>query len=95
MFKLEISDGAVVNFLNQIPDSEIIKRIESKDYFVVPKEESVKYIDIGKSMGTEPFYDMLVEAIEKGELNLELLIGRVAVNKIVGLGKNSNTTKKK
>jgi len=95
MVTLEVGDGQVINFLNQMPIGALIKRVENEGYACVSKDEQGKYVNITKSMGTEPFYDMLVDAIEKGELNLELLIGRVAVNKIVGLGKNSNNTKKK
>lgn len=83
MFKFELTDIVVMNFLNQIPIEELIKRVESKGYSVVSSEDTSKYVNIDKSMGTEPFYDMLVEAVEKGELNLELLVGKVAVNKIM------------
>ena len=47
------------------------------------EKELPNYVNIEKSMGTEPFYDMLVDAIEKGELNLELLVGKVALKKLL------------
>jgi len=83
MVKLEIGDGALTNFLNQIPIEELKKRVEDKGYFIVSNDEAATYVNIEKSMGTEPFYDMLVDAIEKGDLNLELLVGKVALKKIM------------
>ena len=71
MVKLEIGDGALTNFLNQIPVDDLIKRVKDKGYFVVSSDEAATYVNIEKSMGTEPFYDMLVDAIEKGDLNLD------------------------
>lgn len=83
MITLELGDGALTNFLNQVPVEELIKRVESKGFHVITKKESSKYVNIERSMGTEPFYDMLVEAIDKGELNLELLVGKVAISKLI------------
>lgn len=83
MVHLELSDGAAVNLLNQFPIEELLKRVESKGYSVLSTADLSHYVNIQKSMGTEPFYDMLVEAIEKGELSLELLIGKVAIKKLV------------
>ena len=83
MITLEVGDGAVTNFLNQIPVEELIKRIENNGYVVVTYKDSEKFVDIEKSIGTEPFYDMLVDAIEKGDLSLELLVGKSALKKLM------------
>ena len=83
MITIEIGEGSVTNFLNQIPIDKLINNIEKHGYVVVTDKQSANYVDIRKSMGTEPFYDMLVDAIEKGDLSLELLIGKATLKKLI------------
>jgi hypothetical protein len=81
--KFEVTDEAVINFFDQIPIQFLIDRLTSNGYEVVSAEDLPKYINIEKSMGTEPFYNMLIDAIEKGEMSLELLVGKVALKKLM------------
>jgi len=53
----------------------------------VDKKDGDDWVNVKKSMGTEPFYNLLVDAIEAGDLNLELLIGKVAMKKLLKDGK--------
>ncbi|MFW6120569.1 MAG: hypothetical protein ACOC80_06670 [Petrotogales bacterium] len=92
MFALEIEDKALKNFINQLPIDALIERLESKGFFVVHEKDGDNYVNIKKSMGTEPFYDLLVGAIERGELNLELLVGKVAVKRAM---ESTKSTKRK
>lgn len=88
MFTLELDDETLKKIINQLPLAALIKRLESKKYFVVHERDSENYVNIKKSIGSEAFYDLLVEAIEKEEFNLELLIGRVAMKKFMKKGED-------
>lgn len=83
MYNLEVGDGSMTNLINQIAVEKLVKMMESKGYHCVSDKDADKYVDVQKSMKTEPFYDLLVEAIESGALSLEQLIGKVALKKLL------------
>lgn len=82
MIKLEINVNTLSNILDQVEMNVLKERVEKAGYIITSEEDSGNYVNIKKSMGTEPFYDMLVENITNGNLSLELLVGKVALEKI-------------
>lgn len=70
-------------FFSEVGDEEIIKHLESKGYGVIRPGETSKYINFEKSMGTEPFYKLIVDAIEAGKLSLEMIVGHVATRNLM------------
>lgn len=80
LIKVNVSvEGVLKNI-----DKNVIKEyVESYyDAYWVEPEDANNYVDIEKSVGTEPFYDMLVKYIEEGKLSLEMLIGKVTLKKL-------------
>lgn len=71
------------NLLNQIGIESVIDWIERKGYSVMNADLASKYVNIEKSMGTEPFYKLIVDAIEAGKLSLEMIVGHVATRKLM------------
>lgn len=69
--------------LEQIGRVEVIHWIESQGYTCLGAEEQSKYVNIEKSMGTKPFYDLLADSIEQGRLSLEMIVGTVAARKLL------------
>jgi len=75
-------DPAIV--LKSVDDRWLISYLEERTGgMFVKKEETDHYLNIEKCIGTEPFYDLLVKAIEDGKMSLEMLVGKVAVKKIM------------
>ena len=84
MGKIKLSvDFDESEILEKIGKAYIIGWLRTHGYEVVDPKDLHKYIDVEKSMGTEPFYNFLVDSIEKGKLNLELLVGMVATKKLM------------
>jgi len=69
--------------IKKVTDEVLKDELERRGFCVVADSEAEKYVNIEKSMGTEPFYELLVDAIDKGFLSLEMLIGKVALKKLM------------
>lgn len=83
---MNVSINSIVdsdNLLEQIGLSVIIYWLENKGYACIGESAQPNYINIEKSIGTEPFYNLLIEAIENGKLSLELLVGKMAVKRLM------------
>lgn len=83
---MNVSINSIVdsdNLLEQIGLSAIIYWIETKGYACIGELAQSNYINIEKSIGTEPFYNLLIDAIENGKLSLELLVGKMAVKRLM------------
>lgn len=70
-------------FLNEVGDDQIINYLSTKGYGVIASGETSKYINLEKSVGTEPFYKLLAQLIDEGKLSLELIIGHVITKRII------------
>lgn len=57
--------------------------LERKGISCISKEQADNYVNIEKSMGTVPFYKLLVDNIESGKLSLELIAGHVITRKMM------------
>jgi len=86
----QIDLNQVVNFFGQdaflsfIDDHKMALYLDSgQRYTTIKREDGHKFVDIEKSIGTEPFYELIVKAIEEGRLSLELIVGKVATNKLM------------
>jgi len=71
------------SLLKQIGEDEVRAWLEKQGYACMRSDEASKYVNIERSMGTTPFYKMLVDAIESGKLSLELIVGHVATRKLM------------
>jgi hypothetical protein len=83
---MNVSINSIVdsdNLLEQIGLSVIIHWLETKGYACIGESSQSNYINIEKSIGTEPFYNLLIDAIENGKLSLELLVGKMAVKRLM------------
>ena len=78
----------IESLLSQIGESEIKSWLERQGYACMRSEESSKYVNIEKSMGTNAFYKLLVDAIESDKLSLELIVGHVATRKLMQKAEN-------
>jgi hypothetical protein len=78
--------------LSQIGESEVKSWLESHGYACMMSSEASKYVNIEKSMGTNAFYKLLVDAIESGQLSLEMIVGHIATRKL--MQKAENVSKK-
>jgi len=79
--------GDLMSVMDEDKISDFLNNGEK--YMTVKREDADKYIDVDKSIGTDAFYDLLEKAIEEGKISLELLIGRIAVKKIMASAKNN------
>ena len=71
------------DILEVIDEDKIAQFINEGSKFVcMSQSDGEKFVDIEKSMGTEPFYDLLVKNIMEGKLSLEMLIGKVTIEKL-------------
>lgn len=71
------------SLLKQIGEDEVRSWLERQGYACMKSDEASKYINIEKSIGTLPFYKLLVESIESGKLSLEMLIGHITTRKLM------------
>jgi hypothetical protein len=73
-FKLlqNMHQGDIINFVD-----------DHSEYLTVKKDEAGNYVNVEKSAGTEAFYELLEQLINNGKISLELLVGRIAVKKIM------------
>ncbi len=71
------------SILKQIGVDEVRSWLEKQGYACMGSDEASKYVNIEKSIGTNAFYKLLVDAIESGKLSLELIVGHVATRKLM------------
>lgn len=71
------------NLLQQIGENEVRNWLERQGYACMSSEEASKYVNIEKSMGTTAFYKMIIDAIESGNLSLEMIVGHVATRNLM------------
>lgn len=76
------------SFLQQIGKDEVKSWLEKQGYACMSSDESSKYVNIEKSIGTNAFYKMLVDAIESGKLSLEMIVGHVATRNLIKKAEN-------
>lgn len=71
------------NLLQEIGINSVISWLEQKGYSCLSPVEASKYVNVEKSIGTGPFYNLLVDNIESGKLSLELIAGHVITRKMM------------
>lgn len=76
------------SFLQQIGKDEVKSWLEKQGYSCMSSDESSKYVNIERSMGTTPFYKLIVDAIESGKLSLEMIVGHVATRNLIKKAEN-------
>jgi len=74
--------------LQQIGKDEVRNWIEKQGYACMSSDESSKYVNIERSMGTTAFYNLIVDAIESGKLSLEMIVGHVATRNLMKKAEN-------
>ena len=74
--------------LQQIGKDEVRNWLERQGFVCVSSDESSKYVNIERSMGTTAFYKLIVDAIESGKLSLEMIVGHVATRKLLNKAEN-------
>jgi hypothetical protein len=83
---MNVSINSIVdsdNLLEQVGLSVIVDWLKTKRFTCFSEELLANYINFEKSTGTEEFYDLLIDAIEQGKLSLELIVGKMAVKRLM------------
>jgi len=69
--------------LQQIGKDEVRNWLERQGFACMSSDEASKYVNVERSMGTQSFYKILVDAIESGKLSLEMIVGHVATRNLM------------
>lgn len=83
---MNVSINSIVdsdNLLEQVGLSVIVDWLRTKRFTCISDESLASYINFEKSTGSDEFYNLLIEAIENGKLSLELLVGKMAVKRLM------------
>jgi hypothetical protein len=70
------------NLLKDINPDELIPFVEKGEWTVVSNKYCKNFINVTKKL-QEDDYDKLIQSIESGNLNIELLLGKIAIKKLM------------